>query len=671
MKTSGFASVLISGLLLASGAGAQDFSDPLAFGGEVRRDPVGYPPRDSAYSSRSIQPVYDNVYNTFSNGSSTHVGMSNMILEDISFSGGPWAGATGRVITEVTFGIAVLTTPGTTEDFLLVFWDEDDTSFQGTGGTGTNMINPAASPLAVVRVDAAGLNAGFYFQLTSSLTGLPGGGVAVPNGDAGLSLQVAWVTDGFVPPVGYHDLSAGILEGCTSTTMRSTVFASSSLAPAGGNPAVVGSTTTSYGRDISNANMCPNIGRLIGNGAGPVGSGDFEHRSLNATPQRGYMVRLMGNAPPCFLCPPPPPFDVVPQDGLTVVDGNLSAGSIAWSRVVLNGNATDLALRFLDMDTETSAAPVAIALFADTGALLGWDDVAGGSVGHSQLTFGVGRRAAFAGGQGRQYDGRHGQLVAGNYYLATGPTGSTFANGFIANPGPGPGGAYSLRFITNVNGSALAPSVPPFINGVDYGTFDPSTGGDAPGLGQATGVRGVLWSRVQVATPVTSWLFMEVAFDGLSTASADAVAYLFDSQGNVRAYSDDEGPGNLPRLLFGNSTFSTHGTLEAGTYYMATALWEPQDLRAISASHRWHVRATSLSNLTVGADIYTGRGCGSADFDNDGDTGTDLDIEGFFRCVGGECCPACPPDADFDGDGDTGTDADIEAFFRVLAGGAC
>ena len=62
--------------------------------------------------------------------------------------------------------------------------------------------------------------------------------------------------------------------------------------------------------------------------------------------------------------------------------------------------------------------------------------------------------------------------------------------------------------------------------------------------------------------------------------------------------------------------------------------------------------------------------CGSADFDGDGDTGTDADIEAFFACLGGSCCATCGS-ADFDGDGDTGTDADIEAFFRVLGGGAC
>lgn len=64
--------------------------------------------------------------------------------------------------------------------------------------------------------------------------------------------------------------------------------------------------------------------------------------------------------------------------------------------------------------------------------------------------------------------------------------------------------------------------------------------------------------------------------------------------------------------------------------------------------------------------------CGSADFNCDGDTGTDMDIEAFFACIAGLCPPLpCASTADFDGDGDVGTDGDIEAFFRVLAGGNC
>ncbi|HYE62995.1 MAG TPA: choice-of-anchor tandem repeat NxxGxxAF-containing protein [Phycisphaerales bacterium] len=64
--------------------------------------------------------------------------------------------------------------------------------------------------------------------------------------------------------------------------------------------------------------------------------------------------------------------------------------------------------------------------------------------------------------------------------------------------------------------------------------------------------------------------------------------------------------------------------------------------------------------------------CGTADFNNDGDIGTDADIEAFFACLGGNCCETCySGGADFNADGDIGTDADIESFFRVLGGGSC
>jgi hypothetical protein len=62
--------------------------------------------------------------------------------------------------------------------------------------------------------------------------------------------------------------------------------------------------------------------------------------------------------------------------------------------------------------------------------------------------------------------------------------------------------------------------------------------------------------------------------------------------------------------------------------------------------------------------------CGSADFNGDGDSGTDADIEAFFACIAGNCCAACGS-ADFNGDGEVATDADIESFFRVPAGGTC
>jgi hypothetical protein len=64
--------------------------------------------------------------------------------------------------------------------------------------------------------------------------------------------------------------------------------------------------------------------------------------------------------------------------------------------------------------------------------------------------------------------------------------------------------------------------------------------------------------------------------------------------------------------------------------------------------------------------------CGTSDFNGDGDFGTDADIEAFFACLGGNCCPTCyPGGSDFNQDGDFGTDGDIESFFRVLGGGNC
>ena len=59
------------------------------------------------------------------------------------------------------------------------------------------------------------------------------------------------------------------------------------------------------------------------------------------------------------------------------------------------------------------------------------------------------------------------------------------------------------------------------------------------------------------------------------------------------------------------------------------------------------------------------------DFNGDSDFGTDQDIEAFFRCLAGECCPTCfLGGSDINGDGDYGTVQDIESFFRCLAG-AC
>ncbi|HYE63241.1 MAG TPA: YncE family protein [Phycisphaerales bacterium] len=79
----------------------------------------------------------------------------------------------------------------------------------------------------------------------------------------------------------------------------------------------------------------------------------------------------------------------------------------------------------------------------------------------------------------------------------------------------------------------------------------------------------------------------------------------------------------------------------------------------------------ALDKVSVGPEC-PGNQCGPQDYNGDGDSGTDQDIEAFFACLGGTCCDTCYcQGSDFNGDGDFGTDQDIEAFFRVLGGNPC
>jgi len=86
---------------------------------------------------------------------------------------------------------------------------------------------------------------------------------------------------------------------------------------------------------------------------------------------------------------------------------------------------------------------------------------------------------------------------------------------------------------------------------------------------------------------------------------------------------------------------------------------------------RFRVRVGLYTNCTemYSEPVWVDR-LAPSDFNGDGDIGTDADIEAFFACLGGNCCPACGS-VDYNNDGDIGTDADIESFFRVLGGGPC
>jgi uncharacterized membrane protein len=115
------------------------------------------------------------------------------------------------------------------------------------------------------------------------------------------------------------------------------------------------------------------------------------------------------------------------------------------------------------------------------------------------------------------------------------------------------------------------------------------------------------------------------------------------------------------------------GMVELNAYLSGLGLdltgWEITEADGISADGSV-IAGTGRHNGASEGWIAVIPHCGSADYNHDGDSGTDADIESFFACLAGNCCSTCDP-SDFNGDGDTGTDADIEAFFRVLAGGSC
>jgi uncharacterized membrane protein len=118
------------------------------------------------------------------------------------------------------------------------------------------------------------------------------------------------------------------------------------------------------------------------------------------------------------------------------------------------------------------------------------------------------------------------------------------------------------------------------------------------------------------------------------------------------------------------------GAVDLNTYLPRTGVdltgWVLETARGVSTDGRTIVGHGTLYGATRGWVVQIPRLCGTSDFNNDGDSGTDADIEAFFACLAGHCCPTCPEaGADFNADGDHGTDADIESFFRVLAGGTC
>ncbi len=229
----------------------------------------------------------------------------------------------------------------------------------------------------------------------------------------------------------------------------------------------------------------------------------------------------------------------------------------------------------------------------------------------------------------------------------------------------------------------------------DAGSLTSSAQDVAGGTGPVTIIRGDLNNdedmfKINICDPAN---FSATTMFG---SNVDTRLYLFNLDGTGIVGNDDVDDGVN---YYYQSYIETATPLAAGEYYLAITMYNHTPVDASSqalwlATPYETIRtpdgpgaANPLAGWTATVNevgpysIYltgvcflgpTGPVCGTADFDGDGDTGTDADIESFFACLAGNCCATCySGGADFDADGDTGTDADIESFFRVLAGGPC
>jgi probable HAF family extracellular repeat protein len=280
-----------------------------------------------------------------------------------------------------------------------------------------------------------------------------------------------------------------------------------------------------------------------------------------------------------------------------------------------------------------------------------------------------------------------GQLIGGNVPNLSG----TVSNAFVSPRGgsatilPSPTGAPSAYLY------ALSPD----------GTLGAGTSGNG-GF-----VRGALWSPLTQNNFAGSLDGRTTLIRALTPNGSAVVGQIYDTALDHSAFlwtasHGGQELGNPPGIT--NSflyAINAAGTLATGTSDNGTApryravVWHSGDPITDAASFL-SARGVDLSGWTleyiygmtpdgrilVGGGIHTTPSgtqeeafavylpCGDADFNGDGASGTDADIEAFFACISGNCCPTCGS-ADFNGDGAVGTDADIESFFRVLAGGNC
>ena len=676
---------LTAGCAVVSSGYAQDV---------IQLEPVsGHVVVGNPISDRALANVYSGFYFDCPAGFQ-NLGLSQggtYVMDDINFAPGPWgpAYAGARDVTAIKFMCQSLGwTPAgpTVANFDVNFAFYEPGAFSNV----PMLSNP--TPIGAYTANISNNNGNFGYTYPTGTPISLGTNTSVWVSTRvcldGTNTRMCDAAAGSVQPTGQTGVSVGL--GWTSTV----------------GTACVGSSTASYGRDTNNNDLFEGAAAPLVGGA--INANDWR-TGVGTSPFTSQGFGLEGDV---VSTTPTPDVTICNISDTQAPQALAITSTVKWVKICTANAVTDNLSKFLNIDTEGSADDLAMGLYDNGGTLLAFDADSGSGTA-AQLTFGLGRAAAV--GDGEQYDGRDGQLTAaGDYYLAVGPAGTSFAGGFSASPGAAvSGGPSFLNFATNVNGIASLPTaVAPVPNHFDFtalGTFT------FPGAGEAIagttgdnnpGPEGVLWSKFVVDAPGaagSTYLDIDMGASYYVPGGIDNVAYLFNSVGDLVAYSDDQSTNTLPALSFGAASparntaggqvrapgndpafawAGQNGALVPDTYYLALAPWPTDSMTGqngaaptIGTGRRWHVRGLGGDDVGHTADFYTGtaQGCDSIDFNNDTLFPDTLDIDDFLSVFSGGPCSNDPLCGDIDFNNDTlfPDTLDIDALLSVFSGGAC
>ena len=272
--------------------------------------------------------------------------------------------------------------------------------------------------------------------------------------------------------------------------------------------------------------------------------------------------------------------------GQTTQSDFIPAGAIVWYKFTLTSPVSAGSATFLDIDTEGSTlAPTndtELGLYTSAGNLVNngtaaTDDDSGTDL-LTQLTFGATTPARPAPGNGLTYNGRHGDLPAGTYFLAVTGFNATFNT---TNFNVTSTSTYSGTYVLNLKLGAVPGGGPPAVF-TDLGTI---ASGDSATNTQPLASGGVQWFKFDIPANIDgnnpTRLYFDIDTEGSVIANTVIGLFRDDGSGTLVGTDNDDGSGTLSQLTYGRGSRAAVGdglayngrdglnTLTAGTYYLA------------------------------------------------------------------------------------------------------